>query len=216
MEGFYLPPGPQLEPGDVFLDVPFPALKHPLEYFRPSAKKRDTADIFNREVSPPKSGDTARGPFQERLVMLLSHGCELDAVKRDVEANRTEWSRRYWLAAPVQPLRECSEKMQERTRRSQQPNKFYLPSAGFLDNFEHYVDLRKITPINAPYFLEAAEDGRKLCSLTEDAIAALHAHLGLFFSGLVLYVQPVPCPACSTPIDPKPFVAPSPSEEEPD
>ncbi len=216
MEGFYLPPGPRLEPGDVFLDVPFPALKYPLEYFRPSAKRQGTADIFEKGVAPPKSGDTARGPFQERVVMLLSHGCELDAVKRDVLAEKTKWEKRYWLAAPVQPLAECVEKMQERTRKSQQPNKFYLPAEEFLGGVEHYVDLRKITPINAPYFLEATEDRRRICSLTADAIAALHAHLGLFFSGLVLYVQPVPCPACNTPIDPRTFVIPSPEGEEPD
>src|SRR6202046_2386403 len=104
MEGFYLPPGPQLEPGDVFSDVPFPALRYPLEYFRPSTKKTSTAEIFNQDIAPPKSGDTARGPFQNRLVMLLSHGCELDAVKRGVEGKKTEWERRYWLAEPIQPL----------------------------------------------------------------------------------------------------------------
>jgi hypothetical protein len=198
------------------LGVPFPALKHPLEYFRPNLKKQGTADIFNKQIAPPKGGDTAKGPFQERLVILLSHGCELDAVQRDVDAKKTEWSRRYWLAAPVQPLHECSEKMQERTRRSQQQNKFYLPSADFLDNLEHYVDLRKITPINAPYFLEATEEKRKICSLSAEAVSALHAHLGLFFSGLVIYVQPVPCPVCNTQIDPKSFVTRSPDEEEPD
>lgn len=216
MDGFYLPPGPQLEPGDVFQSIPFPALKHPLEYFRPNTKKPNTADIFDQTICPPKGGDTARGPFQERLAMLLSHGCELDAVKRDVDAEKTKWERRYWLAAPVQPLAECTEKMRERTRKSRQPNKFYLPAEECLSGVEHYVDLRKITPINAPYFLEAVGKGKKICSLTADAIAALHAHLGLFFSGLVLYVQPVPCPVCETLIDPKSFVAPSPEEEDVD
>ncbi len=200
----------------MFADIPFPALKHPLEYFRPSTKKTRTADIFDQTISPPKDGDTARGSFQKRRVMLLSNGCELDAVKRDVDAKKTEWSRRYWLAAPVQPLAECTQKMQERTRRSQQENKFYLPAEGFLGGAEHYVDLRKITPINAPYFVDAAKAGGRICSLTGDAVVALHAHLGLFFSGFVLYVQPVPCPVCGTPIDPTSFVAPSSDVEEPD
>jgi hypothetical protein len=90
------------------------------------------------------------------------------------------------------------------------------PGEKIFDNVEHYVDLRKITPINTPYFFEASNSEKKLCSLTLDAIAAPHGHLGLFFSGLVLYVQPVPCPVCNTPIDLKSFVIPSPEGEETD
>jgi hypothetical protein len=223
MDGFYLPPGPNFEPGDLFSDLPFPALRHPLEYFRPNTKNPKIAEIFNRNICPPKAGDTARGAFTPRTLMLLSHGCELDGVKRDVVAKKTSSDKRYWLAAPVLPLSECtSENMRQRTREARQPNKFYLPADdNFLGNAEHFVDLRKITPITVPYFLEAVENtkdqgGRKIASLTEDARLALQAHLGLFFAGLVLYVQPVACPHCSGPVDPKNFVVPSTDEEEQD
>jgi hypothetical protein len=212
MEGFYLPPGAQLEPGDIFLEVPFPALRHPLEYFRPSTKTQKTAAIFDQTDCSPKDGDTARGPFQLRTVILLSHGCELDAVTRDVAAKKTESARRYWLVAPIQKLSSCVEKMRVRTTEGRQPNKFFLPAAEFLQNEDYFADLRKITPINAPYIMAA----KKIASLTKPATTALQAHIGLFFSGLVLYVQPIECPECHTPIDPTRFLVPSQDEEEPD
>jgi hypothetical protein len=213
MEDFYLPPGSRLEPGDILIEVPLPALRYPLEFFRPSTKTPKSADMFTLDDCRPKDGDTARGPFQLRVVMLLSHGCELDGVERDVQAKKTERGRRYWLVAPVQRLLNGTTlRMQERTRAGQQYNKFYLPPVEMLQNEESYVDLRKITPVNAPYITNA----KKIASLTRPAILALQAHIGLFFSGLVLYVQPIKCPTCSNEIDPTKFLAPSSDEEEPD
>lgn len=213
MADFYLSPGDRLEPGDIFVEVPFPALRYPLEYFRPSTKTPKSADIFTPDDCKPKDGDTARGPFQLRVVMLLSHGCELDGVERDVTAKKTEKGRRYWLVAPVQRLLNgTTPRMQERTRAGQQYNKFYLPAVEMLQNEESYVDLRKITPVNAPYIATA----KKIASLTKPATLALQAHIGLFFSGLVLYVQPIQCPMCATEIDPTTFLVPSSNEEEPD
>jgi hypothetical protein len=202
MDAFYLPPGPRLEPGDIFVNVPFPSLRYPLEFFRPNIKKPETADIFKESICSPKDSDTARGTFQKRTVILLSHGCELDGVERDVKDNRTQYSRRYWLAAPVMKVSDCtSDKMKERMREGTQPNKFYLPADESMANEEHFVELRKITPINAPFFLE----GKKIRSLTNPATIALQAHIGLFFSGLILHVQTIQCPVCRTTIDPSAF-----------
>jgi hypothetical protein len=213
MDDFYLSPGVRLEPGDIFIEVPFPALRYPLEYFRPSKKNPKTAEIFNPDDCPPKDTDTARGTFQLRVVMLLSHGCELDGVDRDVTAKKTEMGKRYWLVAPVQRLLNGpTTLMQERTRAGQQYNRFYLPAVEMLQNEESYVDLRKITPVNAAYIATA----KKIASLTKPATLALQAHIGLFFSGLVLYVQPIKCPTCATEIDPRTFLVPSSNEEEPD
>src|SRR5258707_15516189 len=104
-EDFYQSPGVKLEPGDIFLDIPLPSLKHPLEFFRPSPKDPKSAAIFRPEDSvSPKDGDTVRGPFQKTSVILLSHGCELDGVRRDVEAQRTSFGKRHWLAAPIREL----------------------------------------------------------------------------------------------------------------
>jgi len=215
MDGFYLSPGPVLEPGDVFLDVPFPSLKHPLKYFRPSLKEENRAAIMSPTEHPPKDGDTAKGSFQYRKVILLSHGCELDGVQRDVVAKKTSIEKRYWLAAPVLPMSDgANEKMVARIRNGQQPNRFYLPADPAFETAEQFVDLRKITPINVPYFFDAQTAKKKILALSEPARFALQAHLGLFFSGLVLYVQPVPCPNCHAPIDPTTFVIPSIDEDE--
>ncbi len=208
-DDFYLPPGSTFEPGDIFAHIPFPVLKHPLEFFRPSPKQRNSATLFKPGETAPKDGDTARGPFTARTVILLSHGCELDAVVRDVEAKQTEYDRRYWLVAPVRRLSDCGSKVRERTLKGQQPNRFLLREGGPLGNEPFYADLRQITPITVPYFF----DGQKVCSLTDAAKLALQAHIGLFFSGLVLYVQPIDCPACGEPIDPKLFVVPSTDED---
>jgi hypothetical protein len=115
----------------------------------------------------------------------------------------------------VKPVRDLRPKMTERTMQGKQPNKFLLPPSGPHEespfgNAAQYVDLRQITPITVPYFFA----GTKIASLSKPAILAMQAHLGMFFSGLVIYVQPIPCPRCGERIDPKLFVADS--VEEPD
>jgi hypothetical protein len=210
-EPFYIPPGPSYEPGDIFSEIPIPTLKHPLEFFRasPNPRARGNATIFSAaERHVPQPGDTARGSFTKRPVILLSHGCELDAVDRDVQTGKTQYGNRYWLAAPVLSLASCGPKIKERTAMGKQPNKFLLPPGGPFGNEAYFVDLRKITPITVPYFHE----GTKVASLSTSAVLSLQAHLGLFFSGLVLYVQPIPCPMCDTPIDPTLFIAASTDE----
>lgn len=207
---YFQSPGSIFEPGDIFFNIPFSALKHPLVFYRRSAKSRKQASVFNEEDAvAPVGGDSAHAPFTKRAVILLSHGCELEAVERDVANRQTDYERRYWLAAPIRRLLDCNAKIVERTATGRQQNKFFLPAQGPF-NEPQFVDLRLIAPITVPYFQQA----EKKCSLTPDAIAALQAHLCLFFSGLIFSVQPVDCPHCGEPIDPHEFVVPS--AEEPD
>jgi hypothetical protein len=205
-DDFYAPPGPQFEPGDLFSDIPFPSLKYPLTYFRVQVRKNPSlADVFTvRAQGPPKGGDSPKGSVELRTVMLVSHGCEVDRVIRRGEPP----DRRHWLAAPVLPLGECKEGTQARTREGTQPNRFYLRPSSYTSGEELCVDLRKITPINCQYFLDSA----RICSLTEAARKALFAHLGVFFSGYALHIQPIDCPFCGTPIDATQFVVPSEAE----
>lgn len=213
-EPFYIPPGPRFEPGDIFLDMPFPALKHPLEWFRASPNPRrggPNATIFSAaQGDQPQAGDTARGGFTKRTVVLLSWECEIDAVSRDEKEHGIKMDRRYWLAAPVKPISALGPKMKTRTAEGRQPNKFLLPPDGPgskspFGNDAQFIDLRQITPITVPYFTEA----KKIGSLSRPAILSMQAHLGLFFSGLVIYVQSILCPNCETSIDPTLFVADS-------
>jgi len=212
-EPFYTPPGPRFEPGDIFSDIPFPALKYPLEFFRasPNAKNKGGATLFvAADGHQQQAGDTARGAFTKRTVVLLSWECEIDAVFRDQEEHGISFDRRYWLAAPVKPISDLRPKMKTRTAEGRQPNKFLLPpdgpdSNGPFGNAAHFVDLRHITPITVPYFVAATKIG----SLSKPAILSMQAHLGMFFSGLVIYVQPIPCPNCKESIDPTLFIADS-------
>ncbi len=209
MPEFYTSPGQFIEPGDVFSGIPFPSLRYPLEFFRPRLKPKElgTADIFNPQRSAPKSGDSPRSTLELKRVMFLSHGCEVERVERF-----RAFDRRFWLAAPVVALDQGSAELQQRTREGKQPNKFHLPPGEYLGQQEFFVDLRKITPINCRYFLE----GQRLCSLTDAARLALQSQLGVFFSGLALYVQPIACPQCGLEIDPTQFLIDSGAEEDVD
>lgn len=217
-EPFYIPPGQNFEPGDIFSDVPFPALRHPLEFFRasPNPRNKGGATVFSAaEGHNPQPGDTAKGAFTKRTVILLSWECEIDAVFRDQEKFGIGIDRRYWLAAPIKPIDDLKPKMKMRTAEGTQPNKFLLPpdgpdSKGPFGNAAQFVDLRQITPITVPYFVEA----KKIGSLSRPAILSMQAHLGMFFSGLVIYVQPITCPNCNEGIDPTLFVARSVEDEE--
>lgn len=215
MYGFYESPGRSFEPGDIFFSIPFLSLKYPLTFFRPRPKAQGTADIFTPADCDPKDTDTAKGSLQHQTVILLSHGCEVDAVQRAVDAKQASIDRRYFLVAPVKPFApSASVNLAERTRSGQQPDRFYLPPHEALADAEHYVDLRRITPINVPYFLEAEKTGKRQLALTEPARLALQGHIGLFFSGLALYVQPIPCPHCGQEVDPTLFKVPSTQPED--
>ena len=209
MNGFYLPPGEEISPGDIFVDVPFPLLRFPLSFFRPRPdvrqQNREFSECLTPAQAPPREGeDSPRGSLLIKTAMLLSHGCEVDNLLR-----KQSQERRHWLAAPIESFVGRSADLQRRVREGNQHNKFYLPGVKYLGDGEHFVDLRRITPINIPYFQQA----RKLCSLTETAQRALQSHLGVFFSGLALYLQPIACPTCGTEIDPAQFLVPSGEEE---
>lgn len=200
-QDYYTSPGSEIEPGDVFLDIPFPALKHPLTLFRINVKEDSkTAFVFSLEETSVHSGDSPRCSLELRTVMLLSHGCEVERVTRGEDPTK-----RHWLAAPILPLSACKEEMRTRVREGRQPNRFYLPGGSFNSGEEMQVDLRKITPINCQYFLEAEEASKRVTSLTGTARLELHSQLGVFFSGLALYIQAIPCPECGALIDPSQF-----------
>jgi hypothetical protein len=202
---YFQSPGSIFEPGDIFFGIPFPTLKHPLFFYRRSSKNKKQASVFYEEDAvAPTGGDSAHATFTKRTVILLSHGCELEAVERDVASRQTDYERRYWLAAPIRRLYDCDQKMIVSTAEGRQQNKFFLPAQSPF-NEPQFVDLRMIAPITVPYFRQA----EKKCSLKPDAVASLQAHLCLFFSGLIFSVQPVDCPHCGGPIDPREFVVPS-------
>ena len=57
---------------------------------------------------------------------------------------------------------------------------------------------------------------KKLCTLGETAVKDMHSRIGVNFSGLALYVNPIACPECGIEIDPTQFVVASESNAEDD
>jgi len=215
MSEYILPPGSTFEPGDVFVDVPFPNLRHPFKRYRLNPKPQDKGkpEIFLSADGPDKPGDIIHSTFERKQVMLLSHGCELDKVLK-LGANA---ARRHWLCAPVEPFDtttsdERLKARQQRIRNGVQWNRLYIPENEFLKPGEFTVDLRRITPLPAQFFIEA----KKCCRLGEEALFDLYAQLGVSISGLLLYVQPIKCAKCGTNVDPRQFQIPSPEDAEED
>lgn len=216
MTDFYiLPPGSAYEPGDVFEAIPFPNLRHPFKRYRsnPKPQEKGRPQLFDSADGDDKPGDIIHSTFERKLVMLLSHGCELDKVLK-LKQNA---ARRHWSCAPVEPFQidTTDEKLlarQQRTRDGIQWNRFYIPAIEFLGNRELWVDLRRITPLPAKYFMDA----KKVCSLSEDARFDLHAQMGVNQSGLQIYLEPVTCQTCGASVDAKQFFVPSIDDAEED
>jgi hypothetical protein len=212
---YIVAPGDEYEPGDVFENVPFPNLRHPFKRYRLSTKpqEKNRPEIFASTEGDDKPGDIIHSTFERKTVMLLSHGCELDKVLK-LGANPT---RRHWSCAPLEQFRpdagdERLAARQQRIREGTQWNRLYIPPNEFIGAGELCVDLRRITPLPAQYFLES----RRVCSLSEDALFDLYSQMGVNQSGLVIYLQPVPCQKCGEKVDPKQFFVPSNDDAEED
>ena len=190
-DSYFESPDKVLAPGDIFPAVPFPLLKYPLRTYRPDAKAQRSGhvQVFASEGSA-KPGDIAHCTFQHLRAMLLSHGCEIDKV---VEPSMSE--RRHLLVAPVETFsKSFSPELVERIRAGQQPNRLYLPAVHPFDKLEQCVDLRRILPVPAKYLVDA--QSQRIATLSQTAKADLSAQLGVYFSGLAIYVQDVNCPYC--------------------
>lgn len=215
---YIIAPGLEFEPGDVFSDIAFPNLRHPFKRYRPDPKPPEPKkkQLFVSVEGADKPGDIIHSTFDRKLVMVVSHGCELDKVLK----LRGNPARKHWSCAPVESFHANVEGQtaladrQERTRNGLQPNRFYIPQNKYLGELEHYVDLRRITPLPAQYFIEAKN--KKACSLSEDGKYDLWAQMGINQSGLLFYVQTIPCPECGTEIDPKQYMIESGNDPEDD
>lgn len=210
MGDFYVGPNAAIEQGDIFEAIHFAAIRHPFEFFRirpdkPGKPAPRLADIFTPEQSPIKSGDTPRAPWRKTArAMFISHGCEVEGMERD---NAIE--KRHWLAAPIEALSQYGTGMQTRIRERRQPNKFFLPidkEFGFTE--EHCVDLRYITPIQCQYFTK----GSKRCSLSPEALNDLRSQLGVFFTGLQIWWEPINCAVCGNEVNPADYLIKSTNE----
>lgn len=207
------PPGSDFEPGDVFSNVPFPNIRHPFRRYRrnPKPQEKNRPEIFTSHEGDDRPDDLLHTTFIRKHVILLSHGCELDKVL--VHGKNPE--RNQWSCAPLEkldpdPKNQRHLDLLERIRNGTQPNRFYVPPNDFLPEGEHAVDLRRITPLPAQFFIES----KKVLSLSKEARLDLYAQMGVNQSGLAIYVQNVDCPHCSKELDLSDFLVESTEDED--
>jgi len=75
---------------------------------------------------------------------------------------------------------------------------------------DNCVDLRYITPIQCRYFTE----GKRTCSLSIEALADLKSQLGVFFTGLQIWWEPVSCTECGAEINPADYFVETTNDED--
>lgn len=208
-DSYLVSPGDQLEPGDIFLDIPFITMKYPLQKarFDVGAQKPGFPPPVAFENAPNASKDSViKTGFNWHRVMLLSDGCEVDKIVKYGASKE----KRHWLVAPLELLANSDEGTQKRTEQGTQSNKFYIPPNEFTGDKKLCVELRRITPINCAYLLNA----KRVASLSAAAQADLKNKLLEFFCGVALAATII-CPTCSAPLDPRSFAIPcEPDNEE--
>jgi hypothetical protein len=190
-ETFLIEATEELSPGDVFPDIPFPLLKYPLRTYRPDekAKRAGQQQVFASD-GKNKPGDIAHCALNKHTVMLLSHGCEVEKTLANPE-------RRHLLVAPLEAVENpMSQELQERIRQGRQPNRLFIPSNPLLNSEKDWcVDFRRILPVPAKFLLDSKD--YRMSAMGEVGQATLAAQLGVYFSGLAIYVQDVECPHCT-------------------
>ncbi len=210
-DGILISPGSRLDPGDVFLDIPFPTMKWPLEAFRlypKHAVEKMGTPYLPVNSTELKGGDIVKVGVSRKAVMLVSDGCAIDRI---LDYHRDSSHKRHWLVAPLDKVSTPGEvKQQDKLRQGLQPNKFYLGADHRLGDEEWFADLRRITPINCAYFFEVQDQqvrSRAVCTVAPKFKDDLRAKLLEFFTGLAL-LSYFECPNCHEAIDSKDLLIP--------
>jgi hypothetical protein len=206
-EDFLVSPGALMDSGDIFLEIPFPNMKWPLEAMRPYPKhKIESMGVPYLPVNETALGkdDIVKVTVQRRTIMLLSHGCEVDKI---IEYPFDSLKKHHWLCAPIDPLSKCAPDQKLRVLAGTQPNKFYIPADKRISNEEMVVDLRRITPINCTYLIDDKKHNRAVCSIGQKYKDDLKAKLLEFFCRIAL-LSHFECPNCKEAIDIRDLIIP--------
>lgn len=163
-----------LSQGDVLLDVPVGSTKVPLTFLSSAAFDNKKAgrttytkyDTLQPLHSEPEAGHwIAKGRIMRALV--LTHSCDLDDLQ---DTERV-------LIAPVREASGISDpEARARIVASKRPTFVGLPGVPGVGDC--YADLRSICPIDRHLFTAA----QRHCSMTEEALLELQAHIALYFT----------------------------------
>lgn len=136
--------------------------------------------------------------------MLLTWGSQIDSDMLTIR-NQGRVGKKAWLAAPVFRLLDVPENLNEEDpvshvrvplrdliRQNKCRDNFYLPPFPEVEHGEeHYVELRKITPVGAQFFLDSQET--RIVTLKEDSLNELFSALLWSLTRAELFFRPVTC-----------------------
>lgn len=217
----YAHPTPLLSPGDIFPSLPFTILTSPTRVARPSAWNppagRGPAEFKRIYTLPGEAAQLQPGSRIEtqqceetlattRVVkgMLLTWGSQIESDERTIQ-NQGRVGRKGWLAAPIfkisdipqnseeeDPLTRARVPLRDLIRQNRCRDNFYLPPFPEVQGGEdHYVELRRITPIGVQYFLDSR--AARIATLTQDSLNELFSALLWSLTRAELFFRPVTC-----------------------
>jgi hypothetical protein len=219
MPPFYARPPKELSPGDIFPEIPFSVQLSPIRVARNSGINPKPGDppvnlkriyTFGEGERPAnlrlghEQGEETLASTRMCRAMFLTWGSEVESVERRVAENGRV-GKRSWLAAPIYRLDAVPEGNQEEDpetrervsmrqliRQGKARDNFYLPPLpGEASTEEHYVELRKITPVGIQFFMDAKS--ARLASLMPEALNELYSNLLWSLTRYELFFHPIKC-----------------------
>jgi len=161
-----------LSQGDILLDVPVGSTKVPLTFLATSGytdKRQKTVwtqyDELKKMEHEPSGNWVTKGRVTRALV--ITHSCDLDDIQ---DTERV-------LVAPVWESTQISNP-EHRERIVQGKRSTFVGLPGVPGVGDCYADLRSICPLDRHLFGKA----QRHCSMTEEAVLMLQAHIALYFT----------------------------------
>jgi len=227
---FYAHPTALLSPGDVFPRLPFsittaplrvarlsgwnpPAGREPAEFRKIFTLPQDAQRLSNLRIETQQREDTLAST-RVTMGMLLTWGSQIEADQVRVET-QGRVGKLAWLAAPIYRLLDVPADVREQdpethmlvplrdlVRGGKCRDYFYLPPfPNRSAEGDHYVELRKITPVGMQFFVDSRAE--RIATLTEQSLGDLFTTMMWSLTRAELFFRPVTCPRCAeqVPID---------------
>lgn len=214
---FYAHPSNLLSPGDIFPEIPFPVLTHPLKL----ARKRNPPgagggadnfrEVYTSPVMPPNSrlelpeGEESLAHTRLAKALFITWGSDVENDERGIAERGGRVQRRSWIAAPIFRVDSIPENQVAPDPETNQPTavrdlirsgkvleSFYLPPfPGFADGVEYYAAIRKMTNIGVQYFREAMPN--RIATLSEPSSLELWSQLMWCLTRAEFFFRPIVC-----------------------
>jgi hypothetical protein len=217
-EDFYEKTGNLISPGDIFDILPYVRVPKPLKVARKiryrfkdgtvQGELREILEVGKHKPNPdfdfsPPGEDVLSNAKMSRAI-FLTWGSEVEGDEQAGNLNKKEW-----LIAPVFSLSVFEAKtladpitgdiinLVDAVRGRKSPKYFPLEPLPGEDSLGYYADFRRICPLAATHFQEAARPWR----LGPAALNEFYHQLIWFFTRREIFFQPVQCNKCGARVD---------------